>query len=193
MKQRASTVKKAAVEIFSIVLGVMLALGVSEWQEDRDRQKQAMVAMDNIKRELRWNLDLLTRVHENNSATVAAMDVQDEDTGDSDENSTIIPALQLRETAYQTLLSTGIANYVEYKVILSLSETYSMQSVYKQIGRQLSEAAMNMAAYATVAGTSIDNEKFQEQFRVYFEQLLLGETQLLKYYASSIETLEEVH
>ena len=193
MKQRGSTVKKAAVEIFSIVLGVMLALGVSEWQEDRDRQKQAMVALDNIKRELRWNLDLLTQIHENNSATIAAMDVQDEDTGDSDENRTIIPGLQLRETAYQTLLSTGIANYVEYKLILSLSETYSMQSVYKQIGRQLSEAAMSMAAYATVAGTSIDNENFQEQFRVYFDQLLLGETQLLKYYASSIETLEKVH
>jgi len=117
------------------------------------------------------------------------MDEQEEDASIKDRS--IIPALQLRETAYQTLLSTSIANYVEYELIFSLSEAYSMQAVYKQIGGQLSEAAMNMAAYATVAGTSIDNEQFQQQFRGYFDILLAGETQLLETYATSIETLEK--
>jgi hypothetical protein len=193
MEQGTGTIRKAALEIFSIVLGVMLALGVSEWQEDRDRHEQAMVALDNIEHELRWNLKFLNRVHENNTATVASMDVPDEDTDDSAEVRSIIPALQLRETAYQTLLSTGMANHVEYKLILSLADTYSTQSVYKQIGQQLTEAAMSMAGYATVSGTTIDDEQFEEQFRVYFEQLVLGETQLLATYASSIEMLQHAH
>jgi hypothetical protein len=187
MKQSTQSIRTVAVEVFSIVLGVMLALGVSDWQEQRDRQEQAEIALDNIERELRWNLDLLTRVHANNAATIEAMDEEDPN---SDEDRNLIPALQLRETAYQTLLSAGIANFVEYELVLSLSEAYSTQGVYKQIGRQLSESAMNMAAYATVAGTTIDNQNFQEQFRAYFEMMVMAETQLLKAYEKTLSDLD---
>lgn len=187
MRQGTHSLKIVVVEVFSIVLGVMLALAVSQWQEDRDRQEQAEIALENIERELRWNLDLLTRVHENNTATIASMDEVDPE---SDEERSLIPALQLRETAYQTLLSAGIANFVEYELVLSLSEAYSMQGVYKQIGQQLSEAAMNMAAYATVAGTTIDNQKFQEQFRAYFEMMVSAEAQLLKTYGKTLADLD---
>jgi hypothetical protein len=187
MKQGAQSIRTVAVEVFSIVVGVMLALGVSEWQEQQDRQEQAEIALENIERELRWNLDLLTRVHANNTATIEAMDEEDPE---SDEERSLIPALQLRETAYQTLLSSGIANFVEYELVLSLSESYSMQGVYKQIGQQLSEAAMNMAAYATVAGTTIDNQNFLEQFRSYFEMMVMAETQLLKIYGKTLSDLD---
>jgi hypothetical protein len=186
MDSGSSALKRSAVEVCSIVLGVLLALAVSEWQEDRDRREQARIALENIEGELQWNLDLLTRVHENNSATLAAIDADD---GSSDDNRSIIPALQLRETAYQALLSSGIANHVDYTLLLSLSEAYSTQQVYKQIGQQLAESAMNMAAYASATGATVDNQHFTEQFRGYFDMLVVGETQLLDIYRSTLAGL----
>ncbi len=58
------------------------------------------------------------------------------------------------------------------------------------ISKPPSEAAMNMAAYATVAGTTIDNQNFQQQFRVYFEMMVAAETQLLESYSKTLSDLD---
>jgi hypothetical protein len=189
-KMEAGSIKKMAVEVISIVIGVMLALGVSEWQEQRDRQEQAEIAVENIEAELRWNLELLSRVHVNNAATVSAMNASDAD-AESEDELYITPVLQLRDSAHRTLLSSGIANFVSYETILSLSETYSLQTVYKKLGQQLSEAAMNVAAYATVTGATVDNQDFQDQFGSYLEMLVAAEQQLLEAYEATLAELEK--
>jgi hypothetical protein len=179
------SLRKTFVEVFSIVLGVLLALGVSEWQQDRDRQEQAAIALENIEGELRWNRDLLQRIHENNAAIMQAI----RDSGDAEVEGQLIPGLQIRETAWQAFQATGTANHVDYSLVLSLSATYSMQGVYKHVGQQLAEAAMNMAAYASAAGTTVDNRHFQEQFSSFFEMLVAAEEQLLQSYDETLALL----
>lgn len=61
------------IEVFSIVLGVLLALAMNEWREQRAHQSQVKAALQNISHELRSNLDVLTAIHENNVATVDAI------------------------------------------------------------------------------------------------------------------------
>ncbi len=184
-----------ALEVFSIVLGVLLALGVSEWQEEREKSELAETALNNVRLELQANKEIISRVHENNQATIATVlaAAEEEDVEEveevEEEARTLIPGVQVRATAWETLLSTGVSNYIEYEMLLALSETYSMQSVYRQTGMKLVDASMTMAALATINQTEIDNRSMQEQFMNYFNMLLLMEETLLGSYDNSLEQL----
>lgn len=176
------------VEVLSIVLGVLLALGLSEWADDREHQALADAALQNVLNEVRSNHEVLTFIHENNTATIEAMKTDPDSESTQDRN--FIPGLQLRETAWEALLSTGLSGYVDYDTIFMLSEMYAIQEVYKQTGVQLSEAAMNMAGYAAVNEKDIDNRHFQKQFIGYFELLADVEAGLLESFDETATRLE---
>ena len=185
---RKFSVKALVVEVISIVIGVLLALALSEWSEERNHQTQAKIALENIATEILANHKLLTVIHDNNLETLEAMHNQPE-SGEGDDR-TYIPGLQLRKTAWDALLSTGLSNYISYDKVLVLSEMYAIQDVYKQTGTQLVEATMTASAYATVLATDIDNSQFQKQFGMYFEMLSGIETQLLLVYDNALTNIE---
>jgi hypothetical protein len=174
------------IEIFSIVLGVLLALGLSEWSEERQHQAQADIALANVVLEITSNKALLGIIHENNTATIAAMN-NPSSADDVDRN--IIPGLQLQETAWQAFLSTGLSNYADYNDVLELSQLYSIQDIYKQTGAQIVEATMQMSAFAVVQETEVDNDQFQEKFQSYFEMLSTIEAELLLSYDKAVAKL----
>jgi hypothetical protein len=181
-------IQKLVIEVFSIVLGVLLALAVSEWNEQRSHKIQANSALQNISNELRSNQELLKLIHENNVATVDAMTM--EPGSEPGETRNFIPGLQLRETAWDTLLSTGLSNYVSYERILVLSHAYSMLSLYKKTGMQLTNAAMTASAYAAATGASVDNDSFSKEFISYFEMLVQIEEILLTSFQEALEQLD---
>lgn len=174
------SLKTILIEVFSIVLGVMLALGVSEWQQEREYAQLADTALANVAWELRSNLEVLTRIHENNVETIELSEAETNDQSASSEDRQFIPGVQVRSTAWNTLLSSGLANHIDYKLLLSLSEIYSGQRIYRQMGLQIVEASMSMAAMATVNQTELDNEVFQEHFSSFFNMLLQMEEALLE-------------
>ena len=182
------SVSAVAFEVFAIVLGVLLALGLSEWAGDRQHQMLASSAMQNIAKEIESNLGTLELIHKNNLRTVEAISSQPE--SDEDESKSIIPGIQLQETAWEAFLASGLSGYVDYDKILKLSQMYAIQRVYKQTGMQVSESAMNATAYATAAGTVLDDQHFQEQFIGYFQLLTQLEAQLLGVYRGALEDFD---
>lgn len=168
-------------EFASIVIGVLLALGLSEWAEDRENRELAETALANIHREIGANQQLLQLIHENNVTTIEMIANGDVDTEDRN----IIPGMQLQETAWEAFLATGLSAYVDYGELLALSELYGMQRIYKQTGQQLSQSVMNTTAYSVALGTQIDETHFRNQFVVYFKLLTTVEEQLLDAYASA--------
>ena len=168
--------KSLIIEVMSIVLGVLLALGLSEWSEERQHRVQANVALANILLELENNQAVLVAIHDNNTATITAMK---EASSGEEQNLNFIPGLQLQETAWEAFLSTGLSNYANYDDVLVLSQLYSIQDIYKQSGLQLVEASMQVSAFAVVQEKEIDDDQFQNQFLVYFEMLTAIEEQLL--------------
>jgi hypothetical protein len=174
--------------VFSIVLGVLLALALSEWAEEREKQTLAKSALLNISREIGSNLETLKFIHENNVRTVDAISSQSK--SDADESRSIIPGIQLQETAWEAFLATGLSGYVNYDTILTLSKMYAMQRVYKQTGMLLTESAMNATAYAVAIGTKVDDRHFQEQFIGYFQLLTQIEALLLSSYGDALNTFD---
>ena len=120
--------------------------------------------------------------------TVNAIIAQSE--SDADQSRSIIPGIQLQETAWEAFLATGMSGYVNYDTILSLSKMYAIQRVYKQTAMQMSESAMNATAYATALGTTVDERHFQEQFIGYFQLLTQIEAQLLSSYREALDTFD---
>ena len=92
-KRKIRFAPKLALEVFSIVLGVLLALGVSEWAKEREHQTLAKSGILNISKEISSNLEILTLIHENNVQTVNAITAHSE--SDTDESRSIIPGIQL--------------------------------------------------------------------------------------------------
>jgi hypothetical protein len=166
-----------AMEFVSIVLGVLLALVLSEWAADRENKQLADAALTNIHVEIDDNRRALQIIHENNLATVAALSDQS-----ADDDRQFIPGMQLRETAWSTFLETGLSAYIEYDIVLELSQLYSIQQIYKQTGQHLIEASMTASAVAAASGTEIDNDHYAAVFLDYFQILTAIEQQLLDSY-----------
>ena len=188
-KRKSGPVPALVLEVFSIVLGVLLALGLSEWAEDREHQALANSALLNISNEINSNLEMLAIIHENNVQTVNSISATSK--SDADESRSIIPGLQLQEAAWETLLASGLSGYVNYDTILILSEMYAIQRVYKQTGMQVTESAMNAAAYSAVLRTDLDDHHFQKQFIGYFQMLTKIESQLLGSYRVALDTINQ--
>jgi len=169
-------VQRLVIEVFGIVLGVMLALAVNEWREQRTHRTQVEAALRNVAAELGANREQLTAIHANNTETLALLTVG----GADHEDRQFVPAIQLKDTAWRTLRTTGVANHVDYETILTLSETYAIQDVYKMTGGYLLEAVMNMTGSAVVAGIEVDNDRFSALFAEYFDLLVGMEEQLLE-------------
>ncbi len=187
-KRKSRSAPALALEVFSIVLGVLLALGLSEWADDRENHRLAKSALLNISKEISSNLETLTLIHENNVQTVNAITAQSE--SNADKSQSFIPGIQLQETAWEAFLATGMSGYVNYDTILELSKMYAIQRVYKQTGMQMTESAMNATAYATALGTTVDERHFQEQFIGYFQLLTQIEVQLLDSYQDALGRID---
>lgn len=183
---RSKGLGKVALEVFSIVLGVLLALAVSEWQEQRNNKQRASMALANVRAELQSNLDLLNYIHPNNFRVVENIGSESE----SEEDETLVPGVQLRSSAWQTLTSTGLSNHVDYNLLIELSRLYSMIDVYRQTAYSFISSNMGMAATATALGTSIDNDLFSRNFLAYFQMLVQIEAVLIEAQNKAIESID---
>lgn len=169
-----------AVEVFSIVLGVFLALGVNQWRERQSQRERAEVALANIEQEMRANLAFLEIIHDGNVAVLDALDAEDArlDTAQV----SFVPGLQLRHTAWQTAEAVGVFAHTDYGRIVDLAELYEMQTVYRTLAYQLTQAMMNGIAFAAAQGTPWDNEEANPQFAPFFRLIVQAEGALMDQY-----------
>lgn len=184
---RSRTLGRIALEVFSIVLGVLLALAVSDWQEQRNNEVRATTALANVRAELQNNLELLNIIYPNNSDVVEALSSGQES---NSEDASVVPGVQLRSSAWQTLGTTGLSNYVDYELLVGLSQLYSIIDVYRQTAYSFIRANMDMAATATALGSSVDNELFSQNFLTYFQMLVQIEAALIDAHQKAIESID---
>ena len=61
---------RAGLEALTIVIGVLAALAVSEWQESRHIRERTQSALWNVRTELENNLEILEFVHRDRKSVV---------------------------------------------------------------------------------------------------------------------------
>jgi hypothetical protein len=161
--KKRSVFRSALTEIMSIVIGVLLALAVNEWNENRVHKKRADEAIQNIIKEIESNIKFLNIVNANNKATIELLKGENKPTK-SESNSQFVPGLQIQDTAWKTMQSTGVSEYIQYSILYEISNIYSLQEIYKKLGYQLVQNfSSNRALIAAIKqseSTSFDNKLF---------------------------------
>ncbi len=182
---------RAGLEALTIVVGVLAALAVSEWQESRHIQERIQSALWNVRTELENNLEILEIVHSNNVALIEQI-AEDPNAGGQD--SQFVPALQITESAWQTLGATGLAGYVDFDLIVTLSKTYSLVDVYRRTGYSLVDANLSILATATATGRSMkdidDTDLFAKNFASHFQLIVDVESALIATHQSALAALD---
>ncbi len=185
------TLTQIAIEVGSIVLGVLLALAVSQWEEDRSNRERAESALGNVRSELADNLSLLETVHARNSALVerlaAGQQVTDEEN--------FVPGLQVADAAWQALSSTGLAGFVDYDLLIELSRLYVIIDVYRRAAYGLVDANFTLMATATALGKRVDDKEMQslfaENFLAQFTLLVGIESVLIEAHRETLVRLDD--
>lgn len=183
---------RIGIEIGSIVLGVLLALAVSEWQTGKEDAERMRSALLNVRNELTANLRLLETVHENNAAVIAQLE---SDASSAGEDRQFVPALQISSSAWQALSTAGLAHSTDLDLLVSLSQTYSVIDIYRRMGYSLVDANLSVLANATAAERDMSqinqSNLFGTNFVNHFRLIVDLEVALLDAHRQAIADLSE--
>jgi hypothetical protein len=184
--RRRLPIQKIAIEVFSIVLGVFLALGVNQWREREAQMDRAEAALANIEQEIRSNLEFLELIHDSNLAAVTALERDDADAHADTSEMTFTPGLQVSQTAWETAQTVGVFAQTDYDRIVELAKIYEIQTVYRALGYQLTQAMMNGVAFAAADGRDWDDGEANPRFTPFFRLLVEAETALMDKYREQL-------
>ena len=134
---------------------MLLALAVNEWNENRVKKDHSIEAVNNIIQVIKKNQKLLAVVSENNQKVVQLI-LNSENQSATSSKQNFIPGLQIPYTAWKTMMSTGVSEFVNYQIVFSISNVYSAQDIYKTSSYQLIQT---MLVHQTLAKALIGDSK----------------------------------
>lgn len=182
--------KSIIVEISSIVAGVLIALAVNEWNENRVKQARVNEALENIALEMDRNLQLLSFINQKNIEVIKGFEQEDsaEQQGESNQ---YIPGLQIQSTAWDTTINTGVSEFIDYKTLYMISEVYSLQEIYKSLAYQFVQTVMN--AKITGVKRELDQQKVsdKELYGDNISMLTYNEQAILSAYKETLSALKK--
>lgn len=186
-----NSIRTAIAEVASIVVAVLLALAVNEWNENRNHTKRANEAIVNVIQEIKSNLRLIKAVNKNNSDIIALIQTQTDNDAPQSQQRKFVPGLQIQNTAWKTLLSTGVSEHIEYSTLYSISSIYAMQDIYTSLSYQMIQTMMgNQALTQAIA----PEQATQPNDLLYLDNMALiveVEKSLLTNYQQTLEALQK--
>ena len=180
------SLRAVALEMTSIIAAVLIALWVNQWHQDRTNLQNARKALENITAELKENARILTRAHKNNLTIIENLD-------NPNHSGEFLPALNLQQTAWQTTLSTGTAEHIDYDNLFRLSKVYELQAMYKSFTYDLVHTMMRTNALAISLNPQIhtDDDIPTKAYDEYFILVVKVEKGLLDGTSIAYEQLKE--
>jgi len=156
MSRAAAHLEKLAIETFSVVLGIVLALAANAWHDRRSHQESACEALRAIRTELASNdsvvhaklpyheamTDSLTALLGRTHGPVVPNGLR------AISNWQGLSPAQLLDDAWQTARSTEAVQYMPYGVVIQLSRAYAAQQRIADQSRGF-YAAVYTPAFAT--------------------------------------------
>ncbi|MCF7922843.1 MAG: hypothetical protein K9M55_09090 [Candidatus Marinimicrobia bacterium] len=167
---------KYAYEMISIILGVLVALGVDQWNEDRENNQRVEIAISNVQKELFSNNDILNILHPRNQKVLEIIKEHTED----DTTLSFVPGLQLQETAWGMMQNSGISAYIEYDKLFEIAQIYSIQKIYKDFSGIFIKQYMETQSMAVALGKELTDEEMNNAHLELIELLVSVESSLLE-------------
>ncbi len=121
-----------------IVISILLALGVAEVQEERERGRLVARSLTSFANEVSQNknrIDDIYPFHLGLQSVLRELEAT-KDTGSAEEFRNILDSFQsavLLTSAWETALATGALTYMDYETVSALSLTYSIQKRFQEL------------------------------------------------------------
>lgn len=178
------------VETFSVVLGILLALGVNGWRERRAHDTSAREALRNIGAEIAANRSALAPqvgYHEAMRDSLHALLLAGRDRARAADPSSIagwkgIAPTRLVDNAWQTATTTGVMQYIPYAVALRLSSCYGLQHAIDDAQRAY-YAVVYAPSFAAAGNSAVAS------MGSYLADLSVSERELAAQYDSALVLL----
>ncbi len=130
--------KKIAVEMFSIIFAVMLALGIEDWMQDRERDDRAALMMERITAEVQNNRDELKKAIADNNKFAEGLKkaLRKENTIFEDVSPFIqMSAGSINNSAWSSAQMTNVITYMPIETVGQLASLYDTQSYYTKFAQ----------------------------------------------------------
>ena len=142
---RAPRLKRRRIEsIFQlslVVLGALLAMGFSQWKEQRNDRNRMQTALASIRSELQSNRDEVLRAQRYHASLADRFDrLQQQGAtqpGWEDFPQGLLSPARVVSTAWHSSLTTGAAAQLPYSQLLALSNVYETQGSYARLSDAL--------------------------------------------------------
>jgi hypothetical protein len=184
-----STLHLLLVEMSLVVSGILLALWANQWNTEREYYDRAQIALRAIAGEIEGNLNLLNIVHPQNELSLAWMLAEETESTEQD-SINIVPALQVKDVAWQTMLSTGVSEFVDYELLYSISDIYSMQDIYKSFSWNMISTIASTEALAAAIRDGDDDDLPRDLFADDVSLLVSIEVALQSSYQDALDQFE---
>lgn len=181
------------VESGLIVMSILVALAVNEYERNREDEELATQALAAFEREIRQNRARLEDVgpYRHGLRNVIGRMSQSGDLGSSDEFQATIGLEALRpafltSTVWETALTTGALPHIDFDLVNALSLTYSLQARLEEFSRT---GMPDLARGGYVDGTAMPGAT--REVIVYLGELSRSESELLAAYEEVLRILDE--
>ena len=171
-----------------ITIGVIIALAVGNWDEDRKRDKQVVAILDNLKSEALNNImvvqvweDYLDELKMGIDSVFNGQKPMNEvltDEGIMLENLVKVdkPSSFLQETTWRTAQTTNLVQYFDYSIIYQLTDMYNYQNTIIQKDYE-SLNALFLDRESFTPGRAKTNlqmiRKLAEELKMHHEKILV--------------------
>ena len=142
------TIKKALIEISSVVFAVLLALGLNHWREDYSDKKLAEKTLQNIIIEIKSNIkDLDAEVLEYQTMyDTLILRKKNIEKGKVVNMSLRYNHTILSSSAWRIANSTGSVKDLDLEIMMDLSDLYTIQEIFQKNGFEYFKAFTSLDA-----------------------------------------------
>lgn len=153
MNPNFSGIRYVLLEAILIVFGVLIALGLNEWRQNRNQAERAQIALKSIRDEIQSNRDRVTaslEYHRSRIDTLAALRGGSDDRTPSPRlfpKGFIYPAPVL-DIAWKSAQTANVVDRLPYPTVLTIARIYAEQEHYNEQARRSGEIIYHELYYS---------------------------------------------
>ena len=181
---------RVTVESILIVMSILLALAVDEWQEGRDFEALGQQSLHIFAQEIEQNLAMMNDVvpyHVGLQQVVTEMAAEPESVVDVH---SIVEGLQptvLLNTAWSTALATGAFRHMDVNTVSKLSRMYSLQQRFRD---QITFGRPEL--FVSSATTPEQKLEQMQHALMYLNEIVRAEQELRGIYRLALEEIDAI-
>ncbi len=187
-KDLRSSVVTLTIQILSIIFSILLALSLNEWKEGKNNEHLALTTLRNFRIELENNKRAIETALRDQRKFLRSLQDGTAQLQAKNEKVLILPEMNLPDvvtSAWETALSTKALAYIDYDVIVKLSELYLQQKWLLSLEDKVFQTILSPYSYE-----KRNSDNLAKSLYVSLKNIMDVEGKLLAMYETSIQKIE---